>query len=383
MPDIDDRWHRKGPDGPVRTSRYGKGMRWSVRYRDPAGAQRTKTFHRKKDAENYAASITHDMATGSYIDPNAGKITVGEWADRWISALGHLKESSRARTLGVVEKHIRPRWGSHALTAVTHSEVQRWVTDLGADLSARSVRKVHGTLMQLLAWAVQDGRLARNPAEGVRLPKPGLTDHRCLTHAEVAMLAKECGDYAPLIRFLAYTGLRWGEVAALRVRRVDLTRRRVDIAESVTEVHGHHVWSTPKTHARRTVPLPRFLARELAPLVDGRDPEALVFTASRGGVLRVRVFRRNVFDPAVRKIGPSGFHPHELRHTAASLAIAFGADVKVVQLMLGHKTATMTLDLYGHLFPDRLDELADRMDEALCAPDVRQGQDDPTGGEHR
>jgi integrase len=72
----------------------------------------------------------------------------------------------------------------------------------------------------------------------VRLPRPGLTDHRYLTHTEVAMLGKECGDYAPLIRFLAYTGPRWGEVAALRVRRVDLVRRRVDIAESVTEVHG-------------------------------------------------------------------------------------------------------------------------------------------------
>ncbi len=84
------------------------------------------------------------------------------------------------------------------------------------------------------------------------------------------------------------------------------------------------------------------------------------------GALRVQVIRRNVFDPAVRKIGPSGFHPHELPQTAASLAIASGADVKVVQLMLGHKTATMTLDLYGRLLPDRLDELADRFDDAVC-----------------
>jgi integrase len=77
-----------------------------------------------------------------------------------------------------------------------------------------------------------------------------------------------------------------------------------------------------------------------------------------------------VFDAAVREVGLEGFHPHELRHTAASLAIASGADVKIVQQMLGHKTATMTLDLYGHLFPDRLDEIADRMDQAVCAPNV-------------
>jgi integrase len=245
-------------------------------------------------------------------------------------------------------------------------------SDLGATLSARSVRKVHGTLMQLLAWAVKDGRIARNPAEGIRLPRPPLTDHRYLDQCAVAMLAKECGDYAPLVRFLAYTGLRWDEVAALRTRRVDLVRRRADVVESVTEVHGQLVWGTPKTHARRTVPLPRFIARELAPWMEGRRPDDLLFPAPRGGALRVRNFRRDVFDPAVRRVGRPGFHPHELRHTAASLAIASGADVKVVQLMLGHKTATMTLDLYGHLFPDRLDELADRFDDAVCAPGVNQ-----------
>jgi integrase len=149
-------------------------------------------------------------------------------------------------------------------------------SDLGATLSARSVRKVHGTLMQLLAWAVKDGRIARNPAEGIRLPRPPLTDHRYLDQCAVAMLAKECGDYAPLVRFLAYTGLRWDEVAALRTRRVDLVRRRADVVESVTEVHGQLVWGTPKTHARRTVPLPRFIARELAPWMEGRRPDDLL-----------------------------------------------------------------------------------------------------------
>jgi site-specific recombinase XerD len=107
-------------------------------------------------------------------------------------------------------------------------------------------------------------------------------------------------------------------------------------------------------------------------LVDGRDGDAVLFESPRGEVLRVRNFRRSVFGAAVQRVGPAGLHPHELRHTAASLAIASGADVKVVQTMLGHKTATMTLDLYGHLFPDRLDDLTDRMDAAACAPDVPQ-----------
>ncbi len=208
-----------------------------------------------------------------------------------------------------------------------------------------------GVFRQILGWAVQDGRLVRNPAEGVPIPRPGLTHHRYLDHAQVATLARECGQYAPLVRLLAYTGLRWGEAAAIRVREADLTRRRISVVASVTEVNGHLAWGTPKTHARRTVPVPRFLAAELAPLVAGRDGDALLFELPRREVLRVRNFRRNVFDPAVRRVGPAGLHPHELRHTAASLAMASGADVKVVQTMLGHKTATMTLDLYGHLFP--------------------------------
>lgn len=229
---------------------------------------------------------------------------------------------------------------------------------------------MHRVFSQIMAWAVRDSRIATNPADGVRLPRPAVPDHRYLTHEQVAALAERCGTYGVVVRFLAYTGLRWGELAALKVGRVDHVRRRAMVAESVTEVNGELVWGNPKTHERRAVPLPRFLAGEVAPLLNGRAAGDLVFTAPQGGVLRVRNFRRGVFDRAVREVGPDGFHPHELRHTAASLAIASGADVKVVQQMLGHKAATMTLDLYGHLFPDRLDEIADRMDLAAGAPNV-------------
>jgi integrase len=372
MADIDDRWHRKVPDGKqVRTPRYGKGSRWLVRWRDPSGVQRKKAFRLKSEAEDFAGSLRQDLRTGSYVPPDAGKILIADWAARWLDAQGHVKPSTLARTRGVVATHILPRWGRVALSAVTFADVQGWVSKLVRDGAApRAVAKVCGVFRQILGWAAQDGRLARNPAEGVPIPRPGLTHHRYLDHTQVATLARECSEYAPLVRLLAYTGLRWGEAAAIRVREVDLTRRRINVVASVTEVSGHLVWGTPKTHARRTVPVPRFLAAELAPLVDGRDGGALLFESPRGEVLRVRNFRRSVFDAAVQRVGPAGLHPHELRHTAASLAIASGADVKVVQTMLGHKTATMTLDLYGHLFPDRLDDLADRMDAAACAPDV-------------
>ena len=169
--------------------------------------------------------------------------------------------------------------------------------------------------------------------------------------------------------FLAYTGVRFGEMAALRVGRLDLRRSRAVIAESVTPVQGQGlVWGTPKTHQRREVPIPRFLAAELGDHIQGRQPDDLVFAGIRNGQpLRVSTFR-TAFSAAARDDRGARPHPHQLRHTAASLAIAAGADVKVVQQMLGHASATMTLDTYGHLFEDRLDEVGDAMDAAPVAP---------------
>jgi hypothetical protein len=112
---------------------------------------------------------------------------------------------------------------------------------------------------------------------------------------------------------------------------------------------------------------------ELAEKVAGKAHDELVFPGTRGSALRVRVVRRGGFDAAIERLSLAPMHPHEVRHTAASLAMVSGADVKVVQQMLGHKSATMTLDLYGHLFGDRLDEVADALDVAArrwCIPSV-------------
>src|SRR5664279_3633972 len=149
-------------------------------------------------------------------------------------------------------------------------------------------------------------------------------------------------------------------------------RRRINVTESVTEVGGRLVWGDPKTHQLRMVPIPRFVADELMAALAGKGPDDLAFTGARaGGVLRTRVARRSWFDAAVIESGcPDGFHPHELRHTAASLAISAGANVKGVQTMLGHGSAAMTLDTYADLFPDDLDAVADRLDVAVRAVNV-------------
>ncbi|WP_327289470.1 tyrosine-type recombinase/integrase [Streptomyces sp. NBC_01198] len=146
---------------------------------------------------------------------------------------------------------------------------------------------------------------------------------------------------------------------------MDLGARRAHVVRACVDEKGVLHLDTPKNHEQRSVPLPRFLLDELAARIDGRRPDLLLFTAPQGGPLRISNFRGRFFDPAVRAAGLGHLHltPHKLRHTAASLAIASGADVNVIQTMLGHKSATLTLDVYGHLFPDRLDEVSDKMDE--------------------
>ena len=212
--------------------------------------------------------------------------------------------------------------------------------------------------------AVRSKRLSSNPAIGVKLPRVGKPEKTFLTHDQVTALADAAGEWRTVILVLAFCGLRWGELAALRVGRVDTMRRRINVAESVTEPDGKLVWGDPKNHQRRSVPIPKFLVDELDVLKAGKGPKDLMFTGARGGVLRNGNFRRDIFNVAAVKAGLDGLTPHELRHTAASLAISSGANVKAVQRMLGHASAAMTLDVYAGLFDDDLDGLADRMDEA-------------------
>ena len=353
-------------------------VQWVLRYTDPAGKERSKTFRRKTDADRYRQSIESAISTGTYVDPNRGKVTTDIWAQTWLDGKTNLTPKSRQRYQEALDKHIKTRWKDVPLDRVTHAEVQKWLAELGQGRAAGTVRKHANIMRQIMALAVKDGRLARNPADGLDLPKPSKTRKRYLTHQQVETVAEAVGDqWSLVVRFLAYTGLRWGEAAALRVGNLDLLHKRAIIERSVTPVKGVMVFGDTKGHRFREVPVPPFLVPELETLISrGKSPDDLLFTGPRGAVLRSQTFQRAALDAASNKLSPEHqaapsddcrcfrchpLTPHELRHTAASLAIAAGADVKVVQQMLGHKSAVMTLDLYGHLFPDRLTTVADAM----------------------
>ena len=342
---------------------------WYARFSDPQGKPQSKSFSGKgayPACKAYLISMESAKQNGTYIDTNRGKITIGDFSQTWFDG-AILKPSTRERYAGILRTHVVPRWGDVRLSEVGYADVQGWVSkqwDQGAGLASGSVRKNHRVLSLILSLAVQDERLFKNPAAGIQLPPPSESEQRCLTHEELGLVANHAGpEWRLALLFLGYTGLRFGEMAAMRVGRLDLNAAQAAVRESVTPVKGVMTWGTPKNHASREVPIPGFLIPELRGLTAGKDVNELVFLGARGAVMRAQTVTRAGLSEAGTAIGKQGFHPHELRHTAASLAIAGGADIKVVQQMLGHQSATMTWDLYGHLFPNRLQEVAEALDQ--------------------
>lgn len=264
---------------------------------------------------------------------------------------------------------IVPKWGTTPLAGLTHAGIQKWLAEVSTRVAPSTTRSYHRVFSIMLKYAVRDGRMIRNPADGMKLPRVVQRKHDYLTHPQVRHLAELCGPDGDVIMFLAYTGLRWGEMAALRVMDLDMVRRRVNVDQAVTEVGSELVYGTPKNHSRRSVPFPSFLRELLAARCDGKAKSDFVFTAPEGGLIRNKNFRARRFEPAMTKmlrLHPDLVRlvPHDLRHTAASLAISAGANVKAVQKMLGHASAAMALDVYADLFDDDLDAVGDALSVA-------------------
>lgn len=301
-----------------------------------------------------------------YLTHSRARITVGEWAVKWLEAQVQLKPLTRERYRNILRVQVLPQWQKVRLAEVTHVDVVAWVASLQAEgYAAATIRRAHRVFSLMMSLAVRDRRLSYNPAEGVRLPRVVRKEPVFLSHDQVDRLAEACVGFELFIRLLAYTGLRWGEATALQVKRVDLMRRGLEVVRTAIDL-GEVTYGTPKTHQHRSVPIPRSIVDELARHVAGKSPDDLVFTSPRGAPLRNHNFRARVFTPAARAIGVPQLTPHDLRHTAASLAVQAGANVKAVQRMLGHASAAMTLDVYAGLFGDDLDAVADRLDEAAA-----------------
>jgi integrase len=340
---------------------------WRAAYVGPDRRKRSKTFQRKVDAERWLRDQLAVIDRGQWVDPAAGKVTFDAWSEQWLAGLD-VKPKTAAGYRELLGSLVLPAFGGTPLARITPAQCRSWVSNLTArGLSASRVRQARGVLRQVLEMAVHDGLIPRNPVDGVKPPTIRSAERRYLSVDEVEELAGAVDARVPgsglIVEVLAWVGLRWGELVALRRGRVDTDRRRITVAEAATEVAGELTFGSPKTHEIRTVTAPASVADALAVRLEGMDADDLVFKAPHGGPLRGSNWRLRVWRPALAStaIDPR-LVPHELRHTAASLMIASGASIKVVQRQLGHASASMTLDRYGHLYDDDLDALSGALD---------------------
>lgn len=344
---------------------------YRVRYRDPAGRQRSRVFARKADAQRFLGETENAKLKGTWTDPALGRVRFGEWLAEWWATTTNLRPSTAARDEDYFRLYIAPRFAAMPLAGISQRDVRAWVAELSArGLAPATVQKTYQLLGKVMGAAVDAGMLAQSPCRRVPLPKVEREEMRFLNPVQVAELADAIhARYRALVLVGAYGGLRIGELAGLRRRRVDLLRGTIDVAEILTEVRGELFFGPPKTRAgRRRMGLPQAVTRELARyLGTPGGPDDLVFTAPQGGPLRVNGFRARVWRPATRAAGLDGLRIHDLRHTAVALWIAAGANPKEVSTRAGHASVSFTLDRYGHLFPEADEALRTRLDAFYVA----------------
>ncbi|MFV0432416.1 MAG: tyrosine-type recombinase/integrase, partial [Leucobacter sp.] len=340
-----------------------------------------RKFKRKRDAEQRLAEVEISKTRGEYVNHRDGNATIDTLGIDWLKTKkAVVKPSSYLSFETAWRVHVQPRWGNRKVASIRHGEVQAWVSELTTKKSATVVLRAHSILASILDGAVKDQRVTKNVARGVTLPKKKAKGKPYLTHAQVEQLAV-ASSKPTIVRFLAYTGLRWGEMAGLHVEHVDTEKRRVSVVQNAVTVGSRIEVGTPKTHEARTVPYPAFLDAEISALTKGKAAGNVLFGSTYMPLPRTgsgwfsravdrcikadteraekAIEREETPPPIMPRVTP-----HDLRHTAASLAISAGANVKAVQRMLGHASAAMTLDTYADLFEDDLDDVATALDQA-------------------
>lgn len=325
--------------------------RWQATVRTPDGRRETHTATLKRSAEAWGRERETELARGVTRDPRRAKLTVREWSALWLAARVVEPETRRGDE-GVLRNHVLPEWHSWQLAAITRLEVQRWVRELErGGTPAPTIRRAYMLLRSMLQAAVDDDRLEQNPAQRVSLPTVPVRPPVYFTRSEVERIIAHAREpHASLTALMAWTGLRWEEGAALHGRRVDWLRGRLDVVEVLTQ--GGRLREYPKTSSsRRTVPVPRDVLDRMARLLEGRDPEGLVFVTPRGGHPLSGSNYRTAWRGILEAAGVPYRPPHVLRHTAASWLVQDGVPLFHVSKLLGHSSLQTTMR-YAHLAPD-------------------------------
>lgn len=359
----------------IPTSRHGVGKRWIVQYLDLDGHRTSETFEVREDADEFDARVRVGKADGTLIAADKKDVTLGDLWGPWLDTKAGISEKSRKDYVSYWHTHIEPTWGARKVRDIQEHQVVAWIAGLtttkgvkeGDDprsLGGSAKRKIDGMMKSMLTRAVKLKVIPANPMAGVTAPAIPKAERRYLKIEEVDALlfAAKKPAVKLMLEVLLRTALRPGEAKGLKVKDLDVERRRLMIRRDVDDLG--RVDET-KTRMHRDVPLSQVILLALEEAAEGKDGEAWLLPDEYGHVwttARWRVVWENLLvDAGI----DTTLKTYELKHTAVSMAIAAGADVYVVQRMCGHASATTTLQFYGHLWDEGLDEAAEAIERHL------------------
>lgn len=347
--------------------------KYRARYRDPLGGQRSKTFTRKADADRFVREQQVEVERGAWIDPRGADVALGEWAEEFLSLCRRLSPTTQAAYKRDLDKYVLPRFGTYRLGRLPADEIENWLNDeVAAGIAPTSVHRHYRLIRRVLQVAVEKEKLLRNPCDRVEPPKVPKTEMQFLDWDESVALAEATNErFRGLIYLAVESGMRWSELVGLRRARLDVRRGKVRVTEQLIRLGaGEWLRREPKTSASfRSItisPVTAELLTEHLERFSNPGPDGLVFPNGAGNPLIQSSFHTHIWKPARAAAGVE-CRFHDLRHTSVALAIAEGAHPKAIQTRMGHASISITLDRYGHLFPELDEAIAVSFGERLAA----------------
>lgn len=341
--------------------------------------QRSITGKTQKEVRQKMTEVLNSLNKGTYQAPN--KITVETWFKEWLDTFvaGKVKPYTLTGYDVVIRNHVNPNLGAMQLQVVNGTHIQRMYNKmLDNGTAPKTIKNVGAVMHKAFSVAVKQGMIAVNPCDNAELPAMQQHEIKPLSDADIPNFLEAiegdpmCNAYALCL----FAGLREGECLGLSWSQVDFDRRQITINQQLQKdkSKGGEYYIAPftKSSKPRTIKLAPiavdYLRREQKRQATNKlqagqmwsNTNNLVFTNETGGNLKIFTFYSH-FKRIAAKIGRSDARPHDLRHTAATVAIASGADVKSVQSMLGHATASFTLNVYAHTSEKMMEDTADRM----------------------
>jgi integrase len=401
---IQDRWYKTatGTDGkPVRvkTDRYGLGLRYRARYIGPDGTEKSKSFPDKQRrlAEGWLAETAADMARGQYVDPKAARITFKSYTEKWLK--GQTSElSSQIEIERRLRLHAFPRIGSRPLDSFRPQHIRELLSALEASpIGSSYARNIYSDVRAVLAAAVDDGLLPRNPCRAKSVRPPTSEPRRVVPWQPEQVRAVRAAlpdRYRAMTDVGAGCGLRQGEIVGLAEDALDFEGHTLRVVRQVKLIRGKAVFAPPKCDKERDVPLPTSVANAMRAHMDAykpvevtlpwRKPDGpsvtarLLFTNTSDWVVWRSNFNIQEWKPALAAAGiipqPEAGRPyasarehgmHALRHFYASVLLDAGESIKAVSQYLGHTDPALTLRVYAHLMPSSQERTRKAIDTLL------------------